>query len=549
LLSALGGTTPQGLHLSGSIWMEEEEADTSNNSTIRQRYHLSQQDGDIAMLSQHDTFFNMLTPRETLEFAAYLEYQKHTDDDNNRNSRHNHKEEARRKLASLGLLGVADRQIGERNIGEGSSSHGFNLRKLVNRLSGNKGKMSRNRSGGLSGGERRRLSVALELVTNPKVFLADEPTTGLDSSQAGKVVDIIEKLAKERNVPSIMSLHQPKSSIWKTLDQVILLAPGGKMCYFGKRKDAISYFSSIGYNMPANTNPAEYLIDLVSVDSEDSTQAALDHARIETLHRQCIKSPSTPDINNNAVVQHKQSSKGLVKGRSLANSIRRFGAIVRRSWRQNIRNFHIIGIRLVASMSQAVLFASIFTSVRDDKSLTKSIADRVALLTYGVINMSILALMKSLDLFAKERGVVTREYMRSSYSSIEYLLAKVLAEIPLDTSFALVFAWVLKSLTGLRTPLSALIKTYCLMTVTSASLGFAIGSFTSSVEAAMSTGLPIMVIFMVVGIINPSGVDLDEPPNRIMDCLSYFSPIKWAVESLVTAEFSGMVFNEKDRGL
>ena len=67
--------------------------------------------------------------------------------------------------------------------------------------------------------------------------------------------------------------------------------------------------------MPANTNPAEYLIDLVSIDSEDPKQAALDHARIESLHHQCIKSLSTPDINNNAIVQHKQSSKGLVKGR------------------------------------------------------------------------------------------------------------------------------------------------------------------------------------------------------------------------------------------
>jgi ABC-type multidrug transport system ATPase subunit len=345
LLSALGGTTPQALHLTGSIWMEEEEADTSNNSTIiSQRYHLSQQDGDIAMLSQHDNFFSMLTPRETLEFTAYLESQKQTNDDN-RNNGYNHKEEARRKLASLGLLGVADRQIGDRNIGEGSGSYSFNLCKLMSRFSGSIGKMSENRSGGLSGGERRRLSVALELVsTNLKVFFADEPTTGLDSSQAGKVVDIIAKLAKERNVPSIMSLHQPKSSIWKTLDQVILLAPGGKMCYSGSRSDAISYFASIGFNVPADTNPAEYLIDLVSIDSEDLTQAALDHSRIDLLHQQCIKSLHMPvDINNNAIVQHQQTNKELVNGKSLANSIRRFAALLRRSWRQNIRNFHIIG--------------------------------------------------------------------------------------------------------------------------------------------------------------------------------------------------------------
>jgi len=156
--------------------------------------------------------------------------------------------------------------------------------------------------------------------------------------------------------------------------------------------------------------------------------------------------------------------------------------------------------------------------------------------------------MKSLDLFAKERSVVVREQMRNNYFSIEYLMAKVLAEIPLDTSFALAFAYVLKSLTGLRSSMKTLIQTYCLMTITSASLGFAIGSFTSSVESAMSTGLPIMVVFMVLGIINPSGVDTDEAPNHIMKILSFFSPIKWAVESLVTAEFSGMVF-EKDKGL
>jgi hypothetical protein len=73
--------------------------------------------------------------------------------------------------------------------------------------------------------------------------------------------------------------------------------------------------------------------------------------------------------------------------------------------------------------------------------------------------------MKTLDLFAKERGVVLREQMRSSYSSLEYLLAKVFAEMPLDASFALIFASVLKKLTGLRSSMGTLMKTYCLMTM------------------------------------------------------------------------------------
>jgi len=207
----------------------------------------------------------MLTPRECLEFAAYLESQKQTKHsasattntgDNRSKTNNAHKEIAERKLASLGLLGVADRRIGDRtklNAGGGGGSR-FGL------WGKRKGGRSKARSGGgLSGGERRRLSVALELITEPKIFLADEPTTGLDSSQAEKVVKLISTLAKERNVPSICTLHQPKSSIWRTLDQIILLAPGGKMCYAGERKNATAYFKHIGYECPQDTNPAEFL--------------------------------------------------------------------------------------------------------------------------------------------------------------------------------------------------------------------------------------------------------------------------------------------------
>ena len=77
--------------------------------------------------------------------------------------------------------------------------------------------------------------------------------------------------------------------------------------------------------------------------------------------------------------------------------------------------------------------------------------------------MSIMSMMKTLDLFAKERRVVMREQMRRSYSPIEYLLAKVVAEMPLDSLFSLTFAAMLKCLTGLRTSLRTLAGTFCLM--------------------------------------------------------------------------------------
>ncbi len=88
------------------------------------------------------------------------------------------------------------------------------------------------------------------------------------------------------------------------------------------------------------------------------------------------------------------SSLIRTKLRSMAGAPRRFAALLLRSWRQNVRNTDVILIRLGAVIVQACLFASLFKSVGRGKSVAKSVADRVALLTYGVINLSMMALMK-----------------------------------------------------------------------------------------------------------------------------------------------------------
>jgi ABC-type multidrug transport system ATPase subunit len=131
------------------------------------------------MLSQNDHFFDMLTPRESLEFAAYLESQKKSKGKRrttNDGGEKTHRDVAGGKLSSLGLSGVADRRIGDRTSLDGGGGGGgggggrFGLGGMTRGLFGTRGG-----GGGLSGGERRRLSVALELVTEPRIFLADEP--------------------------------------------------------------------------------------------------------------------------------------------------------------------------------------------------------------------------------------------------------------------------------------------------------------------------------------------------------------------------------------
>lgn len=367
-----------------------------------------------------------------------------------------------------------------------------------------------------------------------------------------KVVRLIKKLVTERQIPCVLSLHQPRSSVWRMLDSVILLAPGGRVCYMGPTETATSYFSKLGYECPSQTNPAEFLLDLVSVDSEDARKAGEDEDRITKLAAAFVDSRESSRTDVYPAHALNVDELQVVSARTkrsfdLVRRLRRFGYLVKRSWLQNIRNHKVNALRVLVSGGNAYLFANVFKSVRKGAFTAKSVADRTALLTFGVVNMSLMALMKTIDLFAKEKPVVLREQQRHQYTSSEYLLSKSLAEIPLDTVFAAIFTTVLKSVSGIRIGWRVLTATFSLMTVAGASLGFAIGSLSPSAEVAMSAGTPIMVLLMSVGIINPSGVDPEHPPPAVVEALRQLSPIAFAIKAVCIAEYRGMEFESSKK--
>jgi len=423
----------------------------------------------VAWLQQEDVFFNMLTVRETLELTAFLELPFST--------QHEREQLVQSQLLSLGLAHAADRQVGD-FYGSGSR---------------------------LSGGERRRLSLALELLTEKQLFVADEPTSGLDSSMSVKVIKLIKELAVERNIPCFCALHQPRSSIWHALDDLILMGPRGRVCYSGPKEDAIEYFKDIGYPCPAATNPAEFFVDLVSVDTEDPAEAAKDEKRVDDLAAAFreyqqewskYKRRHSKDVNVSV-------SGGLLFVKPKFSPFRwmpRLGALVRRSWRQNIRIQSVNIFRFCASAVNAVLLAQIFPTVRGPVPTANSVADRVALLSFGAINMCFIAFMKTITLISGEKPVVQREQTRLHYSALEYILAKVFAELPLDSLFAAVFTTVLKQYSGVRISWKKLTSVFSLLTTAGASLGLMIGSWVPSGELSTTASIPVLVILMVVGI-------------------------------------------------
>ncbi|GAA5807746.1 hypothetical protein MFLAVUS_001122 [Mucor flavus] len=113
----------------------------------------------------------------------------------------------------------------------------------------------------ISGGERRRVAIACELVTSPSILFLDEPTSGLDAYNAFNVVECLVSLAKNYKRTVVFTIHQPRSNIVTLFDQLVLLA-SGRVIYSGPQQDAQSYFKQIGYPCPPGFNIADYMIDL-----------------------------------------------------------------------------------------------------------------------------------------------------------------------------------------------------------------------------------------------------------------------------------------------
>ena len=466
---------------------------------------------DVSVLEQAEQFFGLLTVRETLELAMELEGGEGP----------SARAEVDALLQTLGLLSVQHSRVGD-------SMHR-----------------------GISGGEKRRLAVGCALIAHPSLLVADEPTTGLDAHQAARVVRLVRSAASDRSIPAVATLHQPRSSIWAMLDDVLLLAPNGRVVYMGARDGALRHFAKLGHPCPPATNPAEHLIDLVSVDHDEAEGAAADEARINVLAALWRKKMSSERVRPSAAKSTALASSSASDGKKHAavsrrkrpKPLRRLFLLLRRSWRQNIRDGWVNSLRLAVSSGLALVFGELFG--RFGPPTPSQLAERIALLSYASINMAMMSLMKTLDLLGREKHVVDRERARGQYGSFEYVIAKMVTELPLDASFAAGFGALLHWRIGLRLPMHVLVGTLSLTAACSAGLGLALGALAPTADSALALGIPVMIVHMVLGIINPSGAAESKPPSLGVRLCSHLSPIKWSIRALCCSELRGLEIEQR----
>ncbi|KAG0297046.1 hypothetical protein BGZ98_000722 [Dissophora globulifera] len=178
----------------------------------------------VGYVDQEDTLMPTLTVYETIFYSALLRLPRAMS------------YEAKRfrvmeTMSELGILGIKDMKIGA----------------------------SGQRS--ISGGEKRRVSIACELVTSPSILFLDEPTSGLDSYNAHNVIECLVTLARTYHRTVVCTIHQPRSNIFALFDQLVLMAKG-HLVYSGETKNLNSHFRSLGHACPEGYNMADYMIDL-----------------------------------------------------------------------------------------------------------------------------------------------------------------------------------------------------------------------------------------------------------------------------------------------
>lgn len=211
----------------------------------------------LGYVQQEDTLYATDTARETLQFTADLKL---------RGDSQMKKNIVDSVITSLNLSHVADQLMGA------AAGQGFDASNVKT---------------GLSGGERRRVSIANEIISSPRLLLLDECTSGLDTSTATTVVSTLRKIADSRyskdvsqflesnidkdprnrcdNIAVMATLHQPSSFMWNLFDKILVLA-GGRTIFYGRPEHFWIAMHSIGYQVPPSYNPADYLIEVVSRD-------------------------------------------------------------------------------------------------------------------------------------------------------------------------------------------------------------------------------------------------------------------------------------------
>lgn len=276
---------------------------------------------------------------------------------------------------------------------------------------------------GISGGEKKRTSIAFELISDPQVVFLDEPTSGLDSLTAYVIVWYTKKLASAKNKTVAMTIHQPSSEIFDLFDDLILMV-AGRLVYQGPAADSVPHFAQMGFRTPEFSNPPDYFM---SIMHHESKKNVANYPRYFQAYDQQI----APRINQ--AIQ--ASERGPWEKRVITTSFcRGLGTLM---WRDAVniqRNPVLLTSRIVQTIILSLITGALFWKLSRDYSnsgLSKSFNSKNGALFFLSISNFMSSMSPVILTFPLEKSVFLKEQGNKMYSVFSYFLSRNLVELPL----------------------------------------------------------------------------------------------------------------------
>lgn len=473
----------------------------------------------IAHVRQDDRLLPHLTVRETLTFVAKL------------------------RLPTHFTQAQRDQRVDD-VIAE------LRLRQCANTRVGN------NYVRGVSGGERRRVSIAVQLLWNPGILILDEPTSGLDSFTAHNLIITLSRLARGNRLV-LLSVHQPRSDIFQLFDLVVLLSSGSAV-YFGPAKDMVPYFTSLGHPCPRYCNPSDFYVDLISIDRRSSEKEAecLERTRVLAVQfSEKVKDtddfmwkseePDVPVLDNNIQSDVPSAPKAETcvpvsqRKAHRPGRLHQFSILIRRQVFNDFRDLVTLVVHGLEALLMSLLVGFLYYGAGEQKL---PVQDTVALL-YMIGALTPFAVV--LDVIAKchsERAMLYHELEDGMYSVTPYFFAKVLGELPEHCVFTLVYSLPIYWLAGLNDSPDRFLLNFMLawlMVYCSRTMALFTAAVLPTLQTSSFMGNSLFTVFYLTGgfVISLDNMWL------VASWFSYISFMRWGFDGMLQVQFRGLKYS------
>ncbi|KAK7343262.1 hypothetical protein VNO77_11875 [Canavalia gladiata] len=469
-----------------------------------------------AYVMQDDLLFPMLTVEETLMFAADFRLPRTL-------SKSKKKARVQALIDQLGLRNAAKTVIGD----EGHR--------------------------GVSGGERRRVSIGTDIIHDPILLFLDEPTSGLDSTSAFMVVKVLQRIAQSGSIV-IMSIHQPSYRMLGLLDRMIFLSRG-QTVYSGSPIQLPVFFAEFGHPIPETDNRTEFALDLIRelegspggtkslVEFNKSWQSMTKHNQVETLDTErnglSLKEAISASISRGKLVSGATNTNPNPSSMvpTFANPFwMEMATLSKRSFTNSRRMPELFGIRLGAVMVTGFILATMFWQLDNSP---KGVQERLGFFAFAM-STTFYTTADALPVFLQERYIFMRETAYNAYRRSSYLVSHALVALPSLVFLSLAFAATTFWAVGLDGGVLGFLF-YFLIILASFWAGNSFVTFLSGVVPHVMLGYTIVVAILAYFLLF-SGffINRDRIPSYWI-WFHYLSLVKYPYEAVLQNEFDDPV--------